>query len=102
MPELCAIRYVERYMSITVHLLLHLPDAVEEDKVALAASGYEGDDYKVFPSIFFYLKVIGSCKWNKKHYQKNNSVTGYSLDPETIEYRIVLKKFFINKDSSSE
>ena len=70
---------------------------VEEEKLALAASG---NDNEVYSRMLFFNLKVNSCKWNKKHHQKNNSVIGYSLNPETIEYGIIQKIFLINKDSS--
>ena len=73
----------------------------EEEKIALAVSGYGGDDYKVYSRMLFSNLKINSCKWNKKHHRKNNSVIGYySLNSHTVEYGIIQKKFLINKDSS--
>ena len=72
----------------------------EKEKLALAASGY-GDDYKVFSRILFCNLKVNSCKWNKEHHQKNNSVIGYySINSETVEYGIIQNFFLVNNDSS--
>lgn len=62
----------------------------DEEKLALAASGYGIDDYKGYSRMLFSNLKVNSCKWNKKHHRKDNSVIGYySLNSHTVEYGII-------------